>query len=116
MDPEDLFLIKESIHNAVRFTSITMAYVVYVISFFFLLRTDYLCFRFYYPQGKPTNEHFGDVFLQKMSSVFQPFTNQQVPREKFDTVTKACTFFHINFLQNHSNVVTTELMYVSLSL
>ncbi|XP_069687775.1 uncharacterized protein [Periplaneta americana] len=46
--------------------------------------------RFYYPQGKPANEHIGDIVLQKISSAFQQFPNQQVPRDKFDTVTKAC--------------------------
>ncbi|GFG38748.1 hypothetical protein Cfor_07047 [Coptotermes formosanus] len=46
--------------------------------------------RFYYPQGKPTNEHCGDAVYQKILSVFQQFPNHQVPREKFDIVAKAC--------------------------
>ncbi|PSN36307.1 Serine/threonine-protein phosphatase 2A regulatory subunit B'' subunit beta [Blattella germanica] len=46
--------------------------------------------RFYFPQGKPANEHFGDIVFQKISSAFQQFPNQQVPRDKFDVVTKAC--------------------------
>jgi hypothetical protein len=52
--------------------------------------TIYFYFRFYFPQGKPTNEHFGDVVQQKISSVFQQFPNQQVPRDKFDAITKVC--------------------------
>jgi hypothetical protein len=55
--------------------------------------TDYFYFRFYYPQGKPANEHFGDVVQQKILSVFQQFPNQQVPRDKFDTITKVCAVF-----------------------
>jgi serine/threonine-protein phosphatase 2A regulatory subunit B'' len=54
------------------------------------MRTHYFSFRFYYPQGKPTNEHCGDAVYQKISSVFQQFPNQQVPREKFDAVAKVC--------------------------
>nr|CAD7198027.1 unnamed protein product [Timema douglasi] len=46
--------------------------------------------RFYYPQGKPTSEHQMEVALKKISAVFHQFPNQQVVKDKFHLVTKAC--------------------------
>jgi hypothetical protein len=110
-----LVSLKEKICSEKSFSRLTnMTCFVYVNVIGLLLRTDYFRFRFYYPRGKPTNEHFGDAVLQKISSVFQQFPNQQVPCEKFDAVTKARNFVSIYFLQNHILLTAKLCIYLFL--